>query len=125
VADEPNQLAFARILTAAEAADAERVRLTEASMLDAMEERRRYEEIRRGGRLRLEHLGFRRYDGGRVLECRANMLDDDGAGAVIRLVGSGGELLTRTAGDSHLNPPPARPKTWNAPPPDVPAGMID
>jgi hypothetical protein len=112
---EANQLAIGQVLKAAEAGDPEAVRRVHAKLLDSMELTRLAEEHRRGKRLRLVHLGFRRYHGGRVLECRANMVEYDPADPPV--VGD-----DRMARGFH-GPEPDR--AWRAPPPDVSAGQLD
>jgi hypothetical protein len=74
--DDPVQTAAARRLTSEELADPDRRRRAEARLLDALELRRRHEQRRQGRPLALQHLGFRRLEGGLVIECRANLVED-------------------------------------------------
>jgi hypothetical protein len=115
VAEEKNQLAIGQVLKAAEASDPEAVRRVHARLLDSMELTRLAEEHRRGKRLRLVHLGHRLSHGGRVLECRANMVEYDPADPP--QVGE-----DRIVRGLH-GPEPDR--TWRAEPPDVSAGQLD
>jgi hypothetical protein len=112
MAEGCKQVAIARVLRASDLADPERLRRVEAHLLDSVELRRCHEEQESGKRFRLVHLGFRRYHEGRVIECRANLVEFVHGSLVF---GERGLVLGANKDG---------PKDWSAPPPDVSADRL-